>query len=433
MSDLFIIHIEVLQKKKSFMNAIETKGLVSNWIQSNGEFEAIVKHLDTNRNDSFIIIDKLPEELAFNIEAINVSLSAQITANDNSINKLSHNYENIFKYYIYHLNYESVSDEQMDSTEEQLPSAQHTILPSNQFHGLWESLVFENNIRDQLLNFVLTSLIFADKKVNNKLINWNKVVLLHGPPGTGKTSLCRALAQKLSIRLKDKYKSSQLIEINSHSLFSKWFSESGKLVMKLFEKIKEFVEYGDQLIFVLIDEVESLAHTRQVSMNGSEPSDAIRVVNALLTQIDCIKNYPNVVILTTSNVTNAIDLAFVDRADIKQYIGLPTVEAIYEIYRSCIQELVKSSIVSYSNESILAYNQIKCCAQLAQTFPANYKLMEIAKQSLSLSGRSLRKIPFLAIALFSGGQTPIKFTDFLEYLSKAVTKQFEDRKDLNSD
>jgi SpoVK/Ycf46/Vps4 family AAA+-type ATPase len=203
--------------------------------------------------------------------------------------------------------------------------------------------------------------------------------------------------------------------------------------MKLFDKIKEFVEYGDQLIFVLIDEVESLAHTRQVSMNGSEPSDAIRVVNALLTQIDCIKNYPNVVILTTSNVTNAIDLAFVDRADIKQYIGLPTVEAIYEIYRSCIQELVKSSIVSYSNESILTYNQVKCCAQLAQTFPANYKLMEIAKQSLSLSGRSLRKIPFLAIALFSGGQIPIKFTDFLEYLSKAVTKQFEDRKDLNSD
>lgn len=439
-----LIHIEVLQKRNSYSKASEVKSLVSNWIQSNGELDSIIKQLD-ERNNCFVIIDKLPQLLSTNIESISVSLSPEppeMTSIDNGLecglkhmNKINIKAENQLHYYIYQLNYESIADEEMENSEECLPSAQHTILPSNALHLLWESLVFEKSIRDQLLSFVLTSLTFAEKRVSDKLINWNKVVLLHGPPGTGKTSLCRALAQKLSIRLKDKYKSSQLIEINSHSLFSKWFSESGKLVMKLFEKIKECVEYGDQLIFVLIDEVESLAHTRQVSMNGSEPSDAIRVVNALLTQIDCIKNYPNVVILTTSNVTNAIDLAFVDRADIKQYIGLPSLEAIYEIYRSSIQELVKSSIVS-CDESILAYNQLRGSSQLGSTFSStfagNYKLMEISKQSLTLSGRSLRKIPFLAIALFSNGQTPIKFSDFLQYMSKAVTKQFKDKEELNS-
>ena len=60
-------------------------------------------------------------------------------------------------------------------------------------------------------------------------------------------------------------------------------------------------------------QVESLTSARKSAMSGSEPSDAIRVVNALLTQIDQIKRYPNVLILTTSNVTGAIDLAFVDR------------------------------------------------------------------------------------------------------------------------
>ena len=59
--------------------------------------------------------------------------------------------------------------------------------------------------------------------------------------------------------------------------------------------------------------MESLTSARQSAMSGSEPSDAIRVVNALLTQLDQVKRYPNVLILTTSNVTGAIDLAFVDR------------------------------------------------------------------------------------------------------------------------
>jgi SpoVK/Ycf46/Vps4 family AAA+-type ATPase len=55
----------------------------------------------------------------------------------------------------------------------------------------------------------------------------------------------------------------------------------------------------------------------QAAVNGSEPSDAIRAVNALLTQLDALKRFPNVMVLTTSNITEAIDLAFVDRADIK--------------------------------------------------------------------------------------------------------------------
>ena len=60
-------------------------------------------------------------------------------------------------------------------------------------------------------------------------------------------------------------------------------------------------------------QVESLTAARNSAMSGNDPSDAIRVVNALLTQIDHIKRFSNVLILTTSNITGAIDAAFIDR------------------------------------------------------------------------------------------------------------------------
>lgn len=81
-----------------------------------------------------------------------------------------------------------------------------------------------------------------------------------------------------AIRMNKTYSRSRLVEINAHSLFSKWFSESGKLVMKMFDDIKTFADSGEY-VFVLMDEVESLTAARQASIAGSEPSDAVRVVN----------------------------------------------------------------------------------------------------------------------------------------------------------
>eukprot|EP01100_Stratorugosa_tubuloviscum_P001861 TRINITY_DN1423_c0_g1_i1.p1 TRINITY_DN1423_c0_g1~~TRINITY_DN1423_c0_g1_i1.p1 ORF type:complete len:152 (-),score=59.26 TRINITY_DN1423_c0_g1_i1:444-899(-) len=149
-------------------------------------------------------------------------------------------------------------------------------------------------------------LLFAEKQVDYNYVNWNKIILLHGPPGTGKTSLCKALAQKLSIRFINQFSSSQLLEINAHSLFSKWFSESGKLVAKMFSKVREFLEDENSFLFILIDEVESLSAARKAALAGVEPSDAIRVVNAVLTQLDQLKSFKNVLILCTSNITGAI-------------------------------------------------------------------------------------------------------------------------------
>jgi hypothetical protein len=63
------------------------------------------------------------------------------------------------------------------------------------------------------------------------------------------------LAQKVFIRNSDRYNGGVLLEINAHSLFSKWFSESGKLVMKLFDHIDDIADDVDCFVCVLIDEV----------------------------------------------------------------------------------------------------------------------------------------------------------------------------------
>lgn len=95
------------------------------------------------------------------------------------------------------------------------------------------------------------------------------------------------------------------------------------------------------MVCVLIDEIESLTHERTQCLSGNEPSDAIKVVNAVLTQVDQLKRYPNVLIMTTSNIVGAIDAAFVDRADVKQFLGFPGIPAIRKIYHSCLQELIR--------------------------------------------------------------------------------------------
>ncbi len=57
--------------------------------------------------------------------------------------------------------------------------------------------------------------------------------------------------------------------------------------------------------------MESLAAARSAASMGNEPSDAIRVVNAVLTQIDKLRHRNNVLLLATSNISQSIDVAFI--------------------------------------------------------------------------------------------------------------------------
>ncbi|XP_067619991.1 pachytene checkpoint protein 2 homolog [Eurosta solidaginis] len=302
--------------------------------------------------------------------------------------------------------------------DDAVPASSHWLLPSHSFLHLWENLIYEDGLKEKLLKFALSALIFSQHSVNPHIISCNRLILLHGPPGTGKTSLCKALAQKLAIRVRRTFRHTHLIEINSHSLFSKWFSESGKLVMRLFAKIREIVIDPHNLVCVLIDEVESLAYARDC-MSGQEPKDAMRVVNALLTQLDAIKEHPNVLILATSNLADTIDLAFLDRADIKQYIGLPSSIAIKRIYTTMLMEMMRIGIITEQS--------------LRDDDRHEGLLSALAEHSIGLSGRALRKLPFLAHAVHTASSDfdlngKIGLCDFLDAMLAALEQHHTDKK-----
>lgn len=401
-----IIHVEICQKAESALAEEEIQAIVCKKIIELDEVPLDIP---------------LPKELFSHVEEhVDSVLCACNHGEKNRIKIAGAN----LQYYVYRITEDDGAMSMIQSDNEELPAANHWLLPAKEFHYLWENLYFESNVKQDLLKLLETAMIFSDNNVNSNIITWNKVVLLHGPPGTGKTSLCKALAQKIAVRFGHKFVRVNLIEINSHSLFSKWFSESGKLVMKLFDEIKNLRHDPEQLVCILIDEVESLAHVRKSCINGTEPTDSIRVVNALLTQLDQMKRYPNVLILTTSNMTEAIDIAFVDRADIKPYIGHPTEDVIYKIYSSCIKELMRTGLIDHEEIHDLAYLKFRGYEEFFET-KHSLMLLEISQESFGLSGRTLKKIPFLAQALFIHTKKST-LAQFLRAMHYAIEKQKED-------
>ncbi|MFC4256956.1 CDC48 family AAA ATPase [Altererythrobacter xixiisoli] len=134
-----------------------------------------------------------------------------------------------------------------------------------------------------------------------------KGVLLHGPPGTGKTRLAQAVANESD---------AEFFIINGPEIMGSAYGESEKRLREVFEAAERA-----QPSIVFIDEIDSIAPKRQNVSGEAEK----RLVAQLLTLMDGLQARANLVVIAATNRPDAIDEALrrPGRFDREIIIGVP--------------------------------------------------------------------------------------------------------------
>ena len=134
-----------------------------------------------------------------------------------------------------------------------------------------------------------------------------KGVLLHGPPGTGKTRLAQAVANESD---------AEFFAINGPEIMGSGYGESEKRLREVFENANQAAP-----AIIFIDEIDSIAPKRD-----SVPGEAEkRLVAQLLTLMDGLESRTNIVVIAATNRPDAIDEALrrPGRFDREIVIGVP--------------------------------------------------------------------------------------------------------------
>jgi transitional endoplasmic reticulum ATPase len=161
-----------------------------------------------------------------------------------------------------------------------------------------------------------------------------KGILLHGPPGCGKTLLARAVATESQ---------ANFISIRGPEVFSKWVGESEKAIRETFRKARMA---APSIIF--FDEFDALVPARGA---GGDSRVTERVISQLLTEIDGLITLQNVLVIAATNRPDIIDPAVLrpGRFDRRVYVPPPTEEARLKILEIKTQDMPLDDSVNLNN------------------------------------------------------------------------------------
>lgn len=216
-----------------------------------------------------------------------------------------------------------------------------------------------------------------------------KNILFHGPAGTGKTMMAKALSNEVDV---------PLLAVKATKLIGEFVGDGARQVHQLFEKADELAP-----CIIFIDEFDAVALNRNFQEIRGDVSE---IVNALLTEMDGIDERDGICTIAATNMITALDPAVRSRFEEEIEFMLPSLEERYKILKT------------YS-----------------RTFPVNLDrkvdLMKIAKQTSGFSGRDLvEKLLKNTVhkAILSGGKVTGKF--FNEALAEVSKKKSEPPKGM---
>jgi SpoVK/Ycf46/Vps4 family AAA+-type ATPase len=157
--------------------------------------------------------------------------------------------------------------------------------------------------------------------------------------------------------------------------------ESQRNVMRLLQDTIPEIAARRPHTVVLIDEVESFAVRRTSASFETNPVDVHRATDAVMLGIDEIaRKLPSVLFVTTTNFIDAIDDAFLSRADLVMHFALPDAGTIANILQHSLAELA------------VQWPELRSLAE------ARGEIAAVAGLCAGWNGRQVRKLALAALA-----------------------------------
>ena len=224
--------------------------------------------------------------------------------------------------------------------------------------------------------------------------NMPRGILLHGPSGTGKTLLAKAVATQSE---------ANFVSVRGPELLSKWVGESERGIREIFKRARQSAP-----CVVFFDEIDSIAPIRGA---GGETAVTERVVSQLLTELDGMENMHGVIVLAATNRADMIDPALLRPGRFDKIIQIPLPD-------------------KESRKSILKINAEKIPTISESSDPKHVDYDKLAEITDGLSGADTASIANTAVSLviheFLDSHPDVKEIEKTSIDAKVSMKHFED-------